>query len=193
MPAASSETADSRPAPASSPPHQCPLRFSARRTGVQGQSPNPLFPRFLVVTSPIPRRSLCFAVERRNDRTLASDRGSYANRGHEACEVHSDDGRRRQSQEVYRQQGKAPGSGCTDSLGTPSGAPRQLPRRGSLIPVFHAPQGHSCPQAIHFAQRKFTRRSGAIHSIPRQRDIKCTSKAQTAWLSHLRLLVQMCK
>ena len=41
---------------------------------------------------PIPPRSIDFTVERKNDRTLASDRGAYANRGHEACEVHSDDG-----------------------------------------------------------------------------------------------------
>ena len=51
LPAAPSETADSRPAPACSPPRRCPLRFSARRTGAQGRSPNPLFPRFLVATS----------------------------------------------------------------------------------------------------------------------------------------------
>ena len=30
-----------------SPPRLCPLRFSARRTGVQGRSPAALFPRFL--------------------------------------------------------------------------------------------------------------------------------------------------
>ena len=39
----------------------------------------------------IPNRSLCFGLERRNDRTLASDRGPYADRGHEACEVHSEE------------------------------------------------------------------------------------------------------
>ena len=47
LPAAPSEAADSRPAPACSPPCLCPLRFSARRTGVQGRSPAALFPRFL--------------------------------------------------------------------------------------------------------------------------------------------------
>ena len=51
LPAAPSETADSRPAPACSLPRPCPLRFSARRTGAQGRSPAALFPRFLVVKS----------------------------------------------------------------------------------------------------------------------------------------------
>ncbi len=47
LPAAPSETPDSRPAPACSPPRPCPLRSSARPTGVQGRSPAALFPRFL--------------------------------------------------------------------------------------------------------------------------------------------------
>ncbi len=47
LPAAQEETADLHPAPACSSSRQCPLRFSARRTGVQGRSPAALFPRFL--------------------------------------------------------------------------------------------------------------------------------------------------
>ena len=47
LPAAPSEVADSRPAPACSPPLQCPLRFSACAPGVQGDAPAALFPRFL--------------------------------------------------------------------------------------------------------------------------------------------------
>ena len=47
LPAARSETGDARSAPACSSSRQCPLRFSARRTGVQGRSPAALFPRFL--------------------------------------------------------------------------------------------------------------------------------------------------
>ena len=46
-------------------------------------------------------RSLCFGLKRRSNRTHASIRGAYGNRGcaareicddEEACEVHSDDG-----------------------------------------------------------------------------------------------------
>ncbi len=65
------------------------------------------------------------------------------------------DGRRRQTQGVYRQQGKAPVSGCPNDLSTPSGAPRQLPQGGSLIPIpiLHAPQANSFREAeIHRPQ-----------------------------------------
>ncbi len=51
----------------------------------------PSRPRGFRISRPIPPRSVDFAVERRNDRTLARFPGSYANRGNEACEVHSDD------------------------------------------------------------------------------------------------------
>ena len=47
LPAAPSETAYSRPAPACLSSNLCPLRVSARRTGVQGDAPAALFPRFL--------------------------------------------------------------------------------------------------------------------------------------------------
>ena len=39
LPAAPSETADARLAPACSPPRRCPLRFSALRTGGAGERP----------------------------------------------------------------------------------------------------------------------------------------------------------